>query len=1183
MSQNLKIQVVLSAIDKLTAPFKNASKAVEKASFAFKENRTHLNTLQREYNRNESQIKKYASTLNPLKAKLSENNSALAKAYSEVRRMEQAMKSMNTPTQAFIQKLASAKQNVARLKVEQGKTVTKLKETRAEFARNGFEASKMAERQSALRRSMREANSEIDRQKQKLAQLNQKQAANAKYREKIDNVRSQAEQFANIGGRATAAYSSLKEKVSVPVAEFAKAETAATNLKVALMGKDGEVSPEFEKINQLATNLGNRLPGTTADFQNLMTMLVRQGMSAETILGGTGEAAAYLSVQLGMMPEQAAEFAAKMQDATRSTEADMMSLMDVIQKGYYAGVDPTNMLGAYKNLGAAMDTVKMKGIEGARAFAPFVAMFDQAGMQGSNQGNAMRKILKSAIDWSPNSKDAKKLRQVLGKDYEKIVMDFTDGKGEFGGFDKFFAQIEKLKTLDTQSRSKAIEAMFGNDAEVNMVISTLLEKGKAGYDEFARKLEEQASLKQRVEAQLATLTNIWDATSGTFTNLMAGIGAAIAPQLKELAEKFGEITEKVLEWVNANPELTTTIMKIVVGVTALIGVTGILSSAFSFLLFPIVRLGLGLNHHIIKPLGGVRTILSKVGLNFLGLAKVILSLFNPLNWFKGIWLVIRTVGVAAISGITALFSPLGLAISGIVIAAGLIVQNWQSVKAFFAGFFEGFSVAAEPIKQAFAPISPLFDAIANAVSGVLNWIKQLLTPTQETASSLETATSWGKKFGEWTAAALNLALTPLTALIDGVSWLINNISNISFDGVKNKLIDIGSGIADKAGTLWDKTKAWWNNEPQPKNATSSVAGMVAGITQNLPKGKFSSGGYTGNGGKYEPAGIVHKGEYVMTKEATARLGVANLNRLNYGKVAGLTALNTAAATNMANVVDHLPKPKTTTAGNVANMVANLPKPKLEQKWIGGLVGNGKGRGFATGGYTGNGGKYEPAGIVHKGEYVMTKEATARLGVANLNRLNYGKVAGLTALNTAAATNMANVVDHLPKPKTTTAGNVVNMVANLPKPKLEQKWIGGLVGNGKGRGFATGGYTGNGGKYEPAGIVHRGEYVMTKEATARLGVANLNRLNYGKVAGLTALASSVAFAQPMPAVKIDSRPPLTASQPSPTVAPVSQNIHITINATSGQDPQAIARLVTAELDRRERQAQARARSSLRDRS
>ena len=47
------------------------------------------------------------------------------------------------------------------------------------------------------------------------------------------------------------------------------------------------------------------------------------------------------------------------------------------------------------------------------------------------------------------------------------------------------------------------------------------------------------------------------------------------------------------------------------------------------------------------------------------------------------------------------------------------------------------------------------------------------------------------------------------------------------------------------------------------------------------------------------------------------------------------------------------------------------------------------------------------------------------------------------------------------------------------------------------GFASGGYTGDGGKYTPAGVVHRGEYVITKEATSRLGVGFLNHLNYGR--------------------------------------------------------------------------------------
>jgi hypothetical protein len=43
----------------------------------------------------------------------------------------------------------------------------------------------------------------------------------------------------------------------------------------------------------------------------------------------------------------------------------------------------------------------------------------------------------------------------------------------------------------------------------------------------------------------------------------------------------------------------------------------------------------------------------------------------------------------------------------------------------------------------------------------------------------------------------------------------------------------------------------------------------------------------------------------------------------------------------------------------------------------------------------------------------------------------------------------------------------------------------------GSAYAEGGYTGPGGKYDPAGLVHRGEYVFTKEQTAKAGVSNLH--------------------------------------------------------------------------------------------
>lgn len=58
-------------------------------------------------------------------------------------------------------------------------------------------------------------------------------------------------------------------------------------------------------------------------------------------------------------------------------------------------------------------------------------------------------------------------------------------------------------------------------------------------------------------------------------------------------------------------------------------------------------------------------------------------------------------------------------------------------------------------------------------------------------------------------------------------------------------------------------------------------------------------------------------------------------------------------------------------------------------------------------------------------------------------------------------------------------------------------IGGFFG---GVGYASGGYTGDGGKYEPKGIVHGGEFVFTKESTARLGKDNLYRLMKGYSSG-----------------------------------------------------------------------------------
>lgn len=65
------------------------------------------------------------------------------------------------------------------------------------------------------------------------------------------------------------------------------------------------------------------------------------------------------------------------------------------------------------------------------------------------------------------------------------------------------------------------------------------------------------------------------------------------------------------------------------------------------------------------------------------------------------------------------------------------------------------------------------------------------------------------------------------------------------------------------------------------------SGMIGGLLTGL--GMFDRGGYTGDGGKFEPAGMVHRGEYVMSKEATRRIGVGNLEVLHTAAQRGYAA------------------------------------------------------------------------------------------------------------------------------------------------------------------------------------------------------------------------------------------------------------------------------------------------------
>ncbi|QLR13810.1 phage tail tape measure protein [Citrobacter freundii] len=376
----------------------------------------------------------------------------------------------------------------------------------------------------------------------------------------IRGFKRQAEE-ASKGGLALAG--GLAAGLTVSLKAYADQENAATGLKVAMMQANGEVGNSFEKINKLAVGLGNQLPGTTADFQNMMQMLVRQGIPAENILGGVGKATAYLAVQLKKTPEAAAEFAAKMQDATGTASDDMMGLFDTIQKAFYLGVDDTNMLSFFTKTSSVLKMVNKDGLKAAQGLAPISVMMDQMGMQGESAGNALRKVIQSGLDLKKVRATNKGLRK------QRIRLDFTDGKGGFGGLDKMFSQLAKLRKLTDTDKTSVLKTLFGDDAETLQVVNALIDKGKDGYDQIQQKMNKQASLNNRVQAQLGTLTNLWEAMTGTATNGLAAIGGAFSSDTKQIVNWLGDLGEKFSNFAEKNPDVIRGVVGLVAGLAAL--------------------------------------------------------------------------------------------------------------------------------------------------------------------------------------------------------------------------------------------------------------------------------------------------------------------------------------------------------------------------------------------------------------------------------------------------------------------------------------------------------------------------------------------------------------------------------------------------------------------------------------
>lgn len=107
-------------------------------------------------------------------------------------------------------------------------------------------------------------------------------------------------------------------------------------------------------------------------------------------------------------------------------------------------------------------------------------------------------------------------------------------------------------------------------------------------------------------------------------------------------------------------------------------------------------------------------------------------------------------------------------------------------------------------------------------------------------------------------ASMDRASKSLNSLRNNVSRGVGSMPSVNTYGARQQAMQARLNAAIALLDQYRRAKDWGNMRSQDN--------FVENLRRQLANGNFYTGGYTGPGGKYEPAGIVHRGEYVIPKQ-----------------------------------------------------------------------------------------------------------------------------------------------------------------------------------------------------------------------------------------------------------------------------------------------------------------------------
>ncbi|HIE4215371.1 phage tail tape measure protein [Proteus mirabilis] len=859
MSNNLKLQVVLSAVDKLTAPFRSAQESNKRLASAVRQSRDSLKNL----NQQASQIDGFRK----IKQQLTSTQQAYQSATQRVATLAKEIANSENPTKKQLEAFKKAQREAGQLKTKYEQLQQSVQRQRSALQANGISTNQLGQAQRRLNSDIERTTQQLRRQENQLRRSAEQErrmaAAKSQYQKTLDVRNKMAGTGATMTATGAGMLYSAKQTL-MPGYEFNVGMS-----KVQALTRLDKNSDEFKMLREQAQELGATTAFTANQVAQGQAFYAMAGFKPEQIknaMPGTLAMSLAGDIDLGTT----ADIGSNILTGFKLDSDQMGRVSDVLVGAFTRSNTSLTMLGDTMKYVAPVASGLGVDLETAAAAT---GKLGDAGIQGSMAGTSLRAILGRLAE--PPKMAAKAL--------EELGIKTRDAKGNLRDFPELLAELDKKTAkMGNAQRAGFFKHIAGEEAF--SALSVLAEQ--AGKGELQKFVDELKKAKGEAQNVAGTMTDNLDGDMKNLTSAWEALGIkifdGIDKPLRQISQSITKAISKVESWVKANPELAKTLTMIGLAIAGIITTLGILSLSIAAMLGPLAAAKLSLSILGIKG-GSALTLLLKpiklLGSAFLGLGKAMLA--NPIllviaaiaaavyliykNWdtigpyvYK-VWDTVKRYTAIAWQALKDTIKSAWEAIKYIFFnwtPLGLIIKHWNSIVSYT-------QTTWTMIKT---KISDAWEGIKTTLKNGWNHI---VKSVQETWETIKTTIST-----KWNEIVEDTKALPAKFLQFG-SDLIDAI----IQGIKNKWADFKNSIGELATAAKEALTPEFmkSNDPKVQSALDSYNSNFAGMYDSggyIPRGKFGIAGENGPEIVEGPANITSRKHTAMLAAAALSLGSA---------------------------------------------------------------------------------------------------------------------------------------------------------------------------------------------------------------------------------------------------------------------------------------------------------------------